>query len=57
MTNHADETKVRRSVCRILSTIGIAALVALPGAALGYEAGAVSNGTAAINGAAGDPIC
>lgn len=38
------ETKVRNDFVRVLSTITIAALLALPGAALGYEAGPVTNG-------------
>jgi plastocyanin len=38
------ETRVRSNFCRVLSTISIAALMALPGAALGYEAGSVANG-------------
>jgi plastocyanin len=44
MIHRTDETKVRRLIRRVVSTIGIAALVALPGAAFAYEAGPVANG-------------
>lgn len=44
MIHHADEAKVRSKFGRVLSTIGIAVLMALPGTALGYEAAPVANG-------------
>jgi plastocyanin len=42
MTN--SESKVRSDLVRLVSVISVAALLALPGAALGYEAGPVTNG-------------
>ena len=37
-------TKVRNDFCRVLPMISVGALLVLPGAALGYEAGPVANG-------------
>lgn len=44
MINRTNETKVGRNLGRCWSTIGVAALMVLPTAVLGYEAGPVANG-------------